>query len=328
MRPSQPVLFVREEYAQLLLNVLAPPFIRVSNRAELTAVIRECPSALAFIDVELLPQIEAPMHGGPIVGITDGGVTELVQALLAFPKLSTIASTAMLGGPHAVSILQEITTRTLEQHGVLSRSAIARSALLASSHRRVARLERVADFFAGQDVHPKTIETITDVAEELLSNALYDAPREAGYFSAPMSRTSTVELPPEMACEIRYGIDRDRLFVRVRDPFGALTRQRLLDVLERCRRKEVPFDESRGGAGLGMWRVFSAASSITVHVIPGRLTDILVWIDRSTRRPSGKLHAVKMLFPHETVLQAVAGRFAADHDFDLMDDSFTALISS
>jgi hypothetical protein len=107
-------------------------------------------------------------------------------------------------------------------------------------------------------------------------NALYDAPFEAGYFKKSVSRDQDVELPQDRACEISYGVERGQPFVRVRDPFGALSRERLLDVLDRCNDKEVRLDESRGGAGLGMWRVLTAASTVTITVVPRKVTDIVV----------------------------------------------------
>ena len=181
------------------------------------------------------------------------------------------------------------------------------------------------DYFAAQNASAKTIATITDVAEELMTNALYDAPVEAGYFMTRVERTAEVELPPEHACEISYGIDRGNAFVRCRDPFGALKRGRLLNVLDRCSRKNVQLDESRGGAGLGFWRVFSSAAAIAVAVIPGRLTDILVWVELK-KKPLRQLQVVHLFMPDDQAFDGI-GRFAADHNHDLMDDSFTALLS-
>jgi len=323
------VIFAREEYARLLGAVLPAHHVRVTSRAEFARAIAKRGPVVGFVDLELLPQIDMLPAGVTIVGVTRGGVAELVDAILSFPNLSNVISTTMLTSPSAAANIAALCARIDHgsEHRVLGSNGVGRAALLACSERRAQRIDRIAEFFASRGVQPRTITMMTDVAEELITNALYDAPHEAGWFRTPVPRTVPVDMPPEHACEISYGVEDGSVFMRVRDPFGALTHQRLLHVLARCRHKDVQFDESRGGAGLGMWRLFSAASTIVISVIAGRLTDVLVWIDAGNRRASGKLHTVQLSFPDQLELDGVFGRFAADHDFDLMDDSFTALIS-
>jgi hypothetical protein len=76
----------------------------------------------------------------------------------------------------------------------------------------------------------------------------------------------------------------------VRDPFGSLTRARLVEVLHRCARTDmgVEVDETMGGAGLGLWRIFSAASFVAISVVDRRYTEFLVGIGKrvaSAARP-------------------------------------------
>jgi hypothetical protein len=77
-----------------------------------------------------------------------------------------------------------------------------------------------------------------------------------------------------------YGCREDLAIVRVRDPFGSLSRRRLVEVLSRCARSgmEVEVDETMGGAGLGMWRIFSGASFVAIVVVKNRHTEILVGV--------------------------------------------------
>ncbi|HEY0251573.1 MAG TPA: hypothetical protein VGC41_08600, partial [Kofleriaceae bacterium] len=166
----------------------------------------------------------------------------------------------------------------------------------------------------------------SDIAEELMTNALYDAPVEAGYYTRAVSRTVAIDLPPNHACEVSYAVDRDSALVRIRDPFGAFTRERMFNVLDRCNTTDgqVQLDESRGGAGLGLWRVFTHASMVAITVIPGRMTDIVTWVDPGKKR---QLNAISLIFPAVRG-DGTLGRFAGEQDHDLMDDSFTALVPS
>jgi hypothetical protein len=183
-----------------------------------------------------------------------------------------------------------------EPRALLGPNGRGRVALLAQASRREPRRERIRDFFAKHGVSSRSLASIDELFEELVTNALYDAPVEAGYFSRAVARTEDIELPHERACEISYGIDQTSAFMRVRDTFGALTRQRLIDVLHRCNARSVGLDESRGGAGLGLWRVFAIASSITINVVPGSMTDILVALRIHEGKVSKELVATHLFF--------------------------------
>lgn len=320
------LVFAREEIAARVCAAL-PGCVRITSQTELISALANRPPVAAFVDLELLSQIQGDTNGVPIVGIIDDKLGA-VRSLTASSTVSHLVTTAMISMPLARSHLTMLLERL--QHGpefhVMGAPGTGRMALLTSSVRRDARFERMREFFAAQGASAKTVAASSDVVEELVTNALYDAPLEAGYFTSAVPRTDDVELPPEHACQISYGVEHDSVFVRVRDPFGALTRNRLLGVLNRCNSTSVALDESRGGAGLGLWRVFSAAMAISITVIPGRLTDILVRIEKKKGRSAKGAQAIHLFFPEpHDPLDGVFSRFAADHDSDLMDESFTGL---
>jgi hypothetical protein len=323
------LVYASDAHAQLICASLPNPFVRVNNRREFLAETRRRGAAIGFVDVDLLSQVEGETSNVPIVGVLDGPLADAVRALETHPWLSHVVTKALLSSPAAKSQLALFVERLAygPAHTFVAPMAIGRVALLASSARRENRLERMREWFATQGLSPRTVLQMSDVAEELVTNALFDAPMEAGYFEAAMPRTEEVTMPPELACEISYGVDSSSVFVRVRDPFGAFMRRRLLHVLKRCNVDDgITLDESRGGAGLGLWRVFSTASSIAITVIPGRLTDILVRIETQRGKIASKsIHAVHLFFPQEQSLDGTLGRFAAEHDYDLMDESFTAV---
>lgn len=322
------LVFAKEASAALVEAASPGPCIRVTSRAEfISAVIKHHP-AVAFVDLDLLPQVEGVAPRVAVAGLFEDTRANAVRTLVAFPWLSHLVASAMLGTPQARAHIEALLER-IEAGPPLSPvgpGGTGRVALLGSSTRREARFERMREFMSVRGVPTRSIAACSDIAEELVTNALYDAPVEAGYFKGPVERTTSIELPPEHACEISYGLEGSTAFVRVRDPFGALKRPRLLGVLKRCTSAGVLMDESRGGAGLGLWRIFSTASTVDITVIPGSLTDILARVDTKRGRSVGKqLLAVHLFFPEEHPLEGVHGRFAADHDHDLMDDSFTAM---
>jgi hypothetical protein len=77
--------------------------------------------------------------------------------------------------------------------------------------------------------------------------------------------------------------------VRVRDPFGALTRERLVEVLTRCAHTDempIDLDGSMGGAGLGLWQVATAASVFAISVVKDHHTEILIGVETRPTKPA------------------------------------------
>jgi hypothetical protein len=203
-----------------------------------------------------------------------------------------VISAATLQSPMAAEHLQNV-TRTLTSTDPprlldwLGPPVNGRRVRLAHASRRAERLEKLTSFFEDQGVGSRTVELIRDAAEELLTNAFYDAPVAAGLVDKPISRTQDVSLSDDSACDMVYGCRDDLAVVRVRDPFGSLTRARLLEVLTRCARTDmaVEVDETMGGAGLGLWRMFSVASFLGLAVVRGRSTEFLIGIGKRAVRP-------------------------------------------
>lgn len=325
------VVFAGESHAAQLCAVLPPPYVCVKNRAEFAAqTARRGSVAAAFVDVDLLYQVEVDRLNAPIVGILDDAKTaalpRMIEALDKFAGLAHVIAAPMFTAPNARAHLSILLERLAynHEHAVLGPAGVGRVAMLARASKREARFERIHEFFAKHGLSSRTLSAIHEVCEELVMNALYDAPLEAGYFKKAVPRTQDVELPANRACEISYGFDRGKVFVRVRDPFGALTRSRLLEVLHRCNSGQVQLDESRGGAGLGLWRVFSSASTISMTVIPGQLTDILVEIATKDGRSAGGLVATHLYFASER--QSALELVSQDHD--LFDQSITLVLSA
>ena len=320
------VVFAREPFATALTNALPVACVTVTSRVELVAAIERRRPNFIYVDVALRSQFDGATQEIPLIGLVEGGLPGFLRALHQYQDLSHVMNPGLLMTPFARPVLARFHERLA--HGaafqILGSEGVGRVALLSSSSRREPRLERLREFFEQHHMQPRMVKSLSDIAEELMTNALYDAPVEAGYYVRAVSRTNPVDLPPEHACEISYGIDRNSGFVRIRDPFGAFDRDRMFNVLDRCNTPDgnVQLDESRGGAGLGLWRVFTNASMVTIHVIPGRLTDMVAWIEPGKKR---QLNAISMVFP--TVRgDGTLGRFAGDQDHDLMDDSFTALV--
>jgi len=322
------VIYADEARASLLAAVLPEPRVCVRSRSQLVSELAKR-GAVAFVDVDLLPLLDGLQTQAPIIGIyDDNGSNTLASAVRALGKFSWLAhvvSTSMLRGPAAQSHLALLLERLISGPDMLGTYGVGRVARLAKASKREARFERIEEFFATHGLSARSIASIKEVAEELVMNALYDAPFEAGYFARAIPRTDDVDLPADRACEISYGIEGDSAFVRLRDTFGALSRDRLVDVLTRCNTDAVSLDESRGGAGLGLWRVFSSASTLSITVVPGQLTDIIVEFSIRDGRMLKHLHAMHLFFA-PTKPNDMMDALVADDSRNVFDQSVTLVL--
>lgn len=319
----QPIVFASDRIASLLKRVLPERTTFVKNRRELFGATFTR-GAIAFVDYELLETIDGSHLDVPIVAVIDSPAPRTlavtVEAFSRFPWLSNVVQAPLLamnrGRQHCDALIDRLTSPK-EELETLPTRVTGRSALLARASRRNARFDRMREYLTEQAVSERIISSLLIVAEELVMNALYNAPIEAGFMNA-RSRAEDVELPPDRACEISYGVDDATVFLRVRDSFGALKRNRLLEVLLRCSAEGVVLDESRGGAGLGMWTIFSAASAISVHVAPGAVTDITVTIGKSDSRRIPRPLSVDLYFADPRAARVDVGDdFLVDHSFTL-----------
>ncbi len=272
----------------------------VHDPDELRARVRG-PRAIALVDVDMLEQVERLHLAVPVVALVHPPATATtIELLTKYPWLSNVASTALWGTRFSRDYLDGLLDPLPAAcpPRIMGDQAVGRAARLAMASRRTERFERMDEFFLRNGISERTVGVLDDLAEELVLNALYDAPLEAKYFRQPVPRTTDVELPSNLACEISYGVGNGHAFLRVRDPFGALTRNRLLSVLARCATGNVSIDETRGGAGLGMWRVFSAATSMELVVVPGELTELTITL-AAERRAARQLLWLTLRFDRE-----------------------------
>ena len=139
----------------------------------------------------------------------------------------------------------------------------------------------VGDWMRTLSLAPRQVERITEVTYELVMNAMYDAPVDAqGRPRYAFDRQKPIQLSEVEAPAVRLGSDGLLLVVEVTDPFGLLSRSHVMRCLLRGRRAaetaegEV-VDASHGGAGLGLFKVYSSSAAMLTEVHHKQLTRVL-----------------------------------------------------
>ncbi len=148
-------------------------------------------------------------------------------------------------------------------------------------------IQTVLDFAENAKMRRQVRSAIGQVCEELLMNALYDAPvdddgRPIFAEVDPHDRT-TMRTPRPVS--IRYAATEDMFAVAVRDRFGRLAKNTILAYIEKCIKSPNQIDRKTYGAGLGLYLVANAAATYVVNVAYGIATEVVCTFDRGAKAP-------------------------------------------
>lgn len=127
------------------------------------------------------------------------------------------------------------------------------------------------------------IESVTD---ELLMNALYDAPAVSRGHE-PAQRATSLEDIATQQCEqaalVRYACDGRYFAVSVQDEYGELHKEAILDHLVRARAERgAPKLDQAGvasGAGLGLYFILSSVTRFIANIDRGKRTEVVCLFD-------------------------------------------------
>ncbi|MBA3394367.1 MAG: hypothetical protein H0T89_17100 [Deltaproteobacteria bacterium] len=159
------------------------------------------------------------------------------------------------------------TTKTLAIHGTSQRDEV---------------FEVARRFATDAGVSSRHTELFCTVVDELVTNALYNAPRDnhGRALYAHFPRTQEVTLQPDEQIDVTMCVDGQRLGIAVADPYGSLTSGTVLQYLAKCFRKGTDqLDQKDGGAGLGLYQVFESVTQFVVNLDLGKQTEIIGLID-------------------------------------------------
>jgi CheY-like chemotaxis protein len=114
------------------------------------------------------------------------------------------------------------------------------------------------------------------VADELLSNAVHNAPVDAAgvHYRKDLPRDHELDLDEPHQVRVRWGCDARYIAIEVADKFGSLDRETVLASLAK---KDVR--DSGGGAGMGVALAYRSCDHLVFNLAPGKRTEIIALID-------------------------------------------------
>ena len=152
---------------------------------------------------------------------------------------------------------------------------------------------RLCDWATGLGASRRSVAALEQAVDELLLNALYDAPTDAAgtprYVGLSPKERLQITAQPGEAAQVRFAADARRLVVAVRDPFGRLLRSTVLRYFRRCAEAQLarqsPLEQKMGGSGVGLFLVLGAASELFFRLRPGRFTEVVYTVYRDRPAP-------------------------------------------
>lgn len=139
-------------------------------------------------------------------------------------------------------------------------------------------VERLSGFARSLEVGAELEQRIANITDELITNAVYNAPRlpdgRAKY--AHLDRREKIVLEPSEHAVLQWGCDGRYLAVSVTDRFGSLRGETVATYLSKCfRRGDDQIDTKAGGAGLGLYMAFNSVTQLVVNVQVGVRTEVI-----------------------------------------------------
>lgn len=136
--------------------------------------------------------------------------------------------------------------------------------------------QQVIDFAQSKKVGTHLSKILKGISEELLMNALLDAPHAAKQLN------NQAEI--EDASFLEFGCDTHCFAISVQDPYGALSKHKLFTYLKKVLVREDEsqlIDTKKEGAGLGLFKIFYSSHALVCNVVPGKKTEVMSLVDLS-----------------------------------------------
>ncbi|MDB4968138.1 MAG: response regulator receiver protein [Myxococcales bacterium] len=250
--PGEPPAMLVAEARQAYRGVPILATAGVDSRARLL-------DALCESDVHhVIPKrgaLTLPRGGMPVIGTLEGpdehDLFAAIRRLLEGPESPGVSPYLLSGAP-----VHEVSVRTSDD--------------------KDGALEAIIGFAESMGLAGEKLRRVELSAEELLMNALYDAPRnsDGSPRNANLDRRLAVSLGSDETVKMRYGCDGQTLAVAVADPFGSLSKQAVTERLRKVREGIPRPNAGVAGAGLGLVMTYSVANQLIFAVAPGRLTEV------------------------------------------------------
>jgi hypothetical protein len=229
---------------------------------------------------EIMPRLAG---GGPVIAVIPR--SDLAAVVLLMQAWERVAGVLVAEGfdPRRLSAMAAriLADEPLGLEAVMAPGTPIHARVVGDYQEKSRCMARVSEFVEQAKVPRKYRASIEQCLDEMVMNALYDAPVDAhgAPLFAGIPTRARITMRTEHSVTVRYACDGKQFAVSVRDAFGTLARATVLGHLHKCLHAEQPIDRKVGGAGLGLYLMVNAATAVTFHVVPGIATEARCMFD-------------------------------------------------
>lgn len=256
-----------------------------STGEEMVEALHNSKADLVLIDAEMadsVAEIKAHWPNMPLVLMLGQDISSYLELLKRFPTHPYFVSRNPENRALTIKSLTTTVAKILNKdffgfEKYLSWGAHVVESKLKSSNQRAEEIEKMEEHFKSFGVRSTFLEQAHTVAEEMLMNAIYDAPAdsEGKPLFNHLSRLDTVELTEEQAVTMRYGTDGVLLAVSVTDAFGTLTKSILQSYLQKNYQGLETGSSHKGGAGKGLHMIVANSDFVVFNVKAQKKTEVI-----------------------------------------------------
>jgi CheY-like chemotaxis protein len=151
-----------------------------------------------------------------------------------------------------------------------------RATTIARASDRAPAVEKLAEAIRARGQSARVASMAMLVADELISNAVHNAPLDGAgaHYRADLPRDIELELDERHRVELRWGCDARYVAIEVADRFGSLGRDTILRSLATS-----DVRTTGGGAGMGIALAYRSCDHLVFNLAPGKRTEIIALID-------------------------------------------------
>jgi len=250
--------------------------------------------------IDSIPQLEVKQKKTHFVLITSQAINEFYDKIKNNPKIETIISKhpedQTFTIKNIITTVQKLSQQNLfgfEKY--LHWGTHINEKWITSSDERSTLIEEMEAQLQELGVRGALLRKVGKVAEELLMNAIYDAPCDKNRTPLynHLQRTVKVELKTEEYAQFRYACDGSLIAISVQDPFGSLKRETVFDYLNRnfdpAASPDIQ-DKNKGGGGRGLFEAIHSSSLIVFNIDPHKKTEVIALFNIAMQTQKISLH--------------------------------------
>lgn len=151
--------------------------------------------------------------------------------------------------------------------------------------------EEMITYFKQSGIRKSILDRVYLVMEEMLMNAIFDAPTDnhGQAIYNHLSRKTEINLEKSQESIMRYAFDGSVIAISVEDPFGALTKDVIIQYLESCYQgKAGTLNINKGGAGRGLHQIIESSDLTIFNVKRGMRTEVISLFNLEATRKDHK----------------------------------------